>query len=77
MAKRKAESTKKLTCPLCMMVDALESCADSHGEFLKHMRNARIEFLEGIKSVVESHIDDLRKKNKSGSGSFKKVEVTD
>jgi hypothetical protein len=60
-----------------MMVDALEACTERHGEFVKHMRNARIEFLEGVKSVIETHIDDLQKKSKSGSGAFKKVEVTD
>lgn len=77
MAKKQTDATKKVMCPLCMMMDALNACADQHSEFVKHMRNARIEFLEGVKSVIESHIDDLQQKNKSGSGSFKKVEVTE
>jgi len=77
MAKKKAETKSKVLCPLCMMMDALGSCADQHREFVGHMRNARIEFLEGIKSVIDSHITDLREKGKSGSGSFTKVEVTD
>lgn len=77
MAKKQTDATRKVMCPLCMMMDALSACGEQHGEFIKHMRNARIELLEGVKSVIESHIDDLQKKNKSGSGAFKKVEVTE
>ncbi|NOZ24414.1 MAG: hypothetical protein GXP25_25325 [Planctomycetes bacterium] len=76
MAKKKAEEKRTLTCPLCMMMEAMGDCVDRHEGFVKHMRNARIEFLEGIRSVIDAHIDDLKGKGKSGSG-FKKVEVTD
>ena len=77
MGKSKPESGMRWNCPLCLVMDAMGACAERRGEFIKHMRNAKIEFLEGIKSLVESHIEDLRKKNKSGAESFKKVEVTD
>lgn len=76
MAKTKTDAVKKLTCPLCLMMEAFESCAERHEGVMKHIRAARIEFLEGVKSLVESQIDDLRKKNKGGSG-FKKIEVTE
>ncbi|MEW6358243.1 MAG: hypothetical protein AB1696_18055 [Planctomycetota bacterium] len=77
MAKKKAEGKRTLTCPLCMMMEAMGDCVERHEGFVKHMRNARIEFLQGIRSVIDAHIEDLEKKNKSGAGSYKKVEVTD
>jgi len=76
MAKKKAEEKRTMLCPLCMMMEAMGQCAERHEDFVKHMRNARVEFLEGIRSVIDAHIEDLQDKGKSGGG-FKKVEVTD
>lgn len=41
-------------------------------DFLKHMRNARVEFLEAIKSLIEARIDQL--KGKKGAR-LKRIEV--
>ncbi len=41
-------------------------------EFLEHMRNARLEFLEAIKSLVQARIDQV--KGKKGA-KLKKIEV--
>ncbi|MCJ2520871.1 MAG: hypothetical protein LN412_08025 [Candidatus Thermoplasmatota archaeon] len=41
-------------------------------DFLEHMRNARLEFLEAIKSLVQARIDQV--KGKTGA-KLKKIEV--
>jgi hypothetical protein len=34
--------------------------AERNSPFLEHMNNARIEFLEGIKSLIDARIDTLK-----------------
>ncbi len=41
-------------------------------DFLKHMKNARLEFLEAMKSLVQARIDMI--KGKKGS-TLKRIEV--
>ncbi len=41
-------------------------------DFLKHIKNARLEFLEAIKSLVQARIDQV--KGKKGA-KLKKIEV--
>lgn len=41
-------------------------------DFLKHLRNARVEFLEAIKSLIQARIDQL--KGEKGA-KLKRIEV--
>jgi len=75
MAKGEKEKDRAVECPFCMALEVLRSVADRNSELVKHFQQARIEILEGIKSVLERHIEDLKKGDKRSR--MKKVEVTD
>ncbi len=73
MAKAGAKSEKQeLVCPLCRFLSEVCEGLEAKSEFWGHFNNARIEFLEGIKGLIDSRIASLRKREKKVT----KIEVS-
>ena len=69
---------ERLECPLCLLFSKLKEMGGRKSEFWGHMNNARIEFLEGIKSLIDERIEALKKtKEKTRGKRFSKIEVGD
>lgn len=49
------------TCPWCHFQKYLEASADKNAAFFMHMNRARIEFLEGMKALIDSQIKAAKK----------------
>ena len=60
-AKKTTEEEENFICPMCLVVRCLRDMVDKKSPFFEHMNNARIEFLEGIKSLIDGRIEAVRK----------------
>lgn len=82
MAKKKEKKEKEArkdpgTCPICYLQQCAKDAADKNAEFFAHMNRARIEFLKGIKSLVDSQIKDAQKRTDEGERKVSKIRVED
>ena len=69
---------ERLECPFCLFFSQLKEVGGRKSEFWGHMNNARIEFLEGIKSLIDERIETLKKTREKTKGKkFSKIEVRD
>ena len=73
--KKKKEST--VDCPMARFCRDMENAFGKDSKFAAHLRRSRIEFLKGVKSIVEDRIDSLEKRaNKKEKGKkIEKIEV--
>lgn len=75
MGKEQDKSERQeLVCPFCKLLAEICECFEQKAEFMKHFNNARIEFLEGIKSLIDARIESLRKRTTQKK--VTKIEVT-
>lgn len=77
MAKQIKEERKEISeCPLCTLFTIGSRVFGKESEFYRHMINARIEFLQAIKSLIDSRIESLEKTEKTPKKKkFTKIEV--
>ena len=76
MAAKKKDSEEKIVCPVGTLFADLEKSFGAKSPFYKHMNRARIEFLKGIKSLLDERIERLEKKNsKKASTKMTRVKV--
>ena len=67
-----------LECPFCLFFSKLKEMGGRKSEFWGHMNNSRIEFLEGIKSLIDDRIENMKRtKEKTKGKRFSKIEVGD
>ena len=50
----------EVKCPLYQLLDALCGRRAACGEFATHLRNARVELLLAVRSLIDRRIDALR-----------------
>jgi hypothetical protein len=63
-------------CPVGKFFMDLDKVFGRKSEFSKHMTQSRIEFLKGIRSMVDERINDLEKKqSKKGKKRMTKIKV--
>ena len=66
----------KYGCPVGDFFSNLEKAFGKDSDFLKHMRQSRIEFLKAVRSFVDHRIADLEKKKSStAKKKMDKIEV--
>jgi hypothetical protein len=79
--KKKASKTtgkeESFVCPLCLFLGCVRDATEKKSDFLQHMNNARIEFLEGIKSLIDERIEAAKKGTKAGKSKLTKIKVED
>jgi hypothetical protein len=61
-------------CPVGKFFMDLDKVFGRKSEFAKHMTQSRIEFLKGIRSLVDERIDSLEKQ-RSGRGKKKMTKI--
>ena len=63
-------------CPVGKFFMDLDKVFGRKSEFAKHMNQSRIEFLKGIRSLVDERIDNLEKQRSSrGKKKMTKIKV--
>lgn len=79
MATKKTEKNKEeaFVCPVCLLLGCLRETVDRESPFFEHMNNARIEFLEGIKSLIDQRIEAIKKGGGSRKSRLTKIKVED
>lgn len=76
MNKEKRTEETVLECPMVRFFRDLEKALGRKSKFLEHMTRSRIEFLKGVRALVDGHIEDLEKKADKRSGKrITKIEV--
>ena len=76
-AEKRAEKEKGFVCPMCFVAGCLKDMVDRKSDFFEHMTNARIEFLEGIKSLIDSHIEAIKKETGRKKSKLTRIKVED
>jgi len=67
MGRKKTETCdEKTVCPLGKIFKGLEDLSENAPEFKKHLDRSRLELLKAVKTLVDSKIKTLEKKNTSG-----------
>ena len=64
----KENKEEMAACPMGKFFTNLDRVFGKKSKFLEHMTQSRIEFLKGIKSLVDGRIEDLEKRHSSRSG---------
>jgi hypothetical protein len=70
MDEEKKTKDSTVYCPVARVCKELENAFGKESRFLEHLRRSRIEFLKGVKALVEDRIEDLEKR--AGKGNRKK-----
>jgi hypothetical protein len=75
MAKKK-RAEHGCECPVGRFLEDLDKAFGRQSEFSKHMTQSRIEFLKGIRSLVDERIDNLEQMQaKKGKKKMTKIKV--
>ena len=75
MAKKK-RTEYGFECPVGRLFTDLDKAFGKKSEFSKHMNQSRIEFLKGIRSLVDERIASIEKKGaKKGKKKMTKIKV--
>jgi hypothetical protein len=76
-AKKTTEKEEGFVCPVCVLLGCLRDMTDRKSAFLQHMNNARIEFLEGVKSLIDERIEAIKKGGGTRKSKLTKIKVED
>ncbi|MCF8120132.1 MAG: hypothetical protein K9L83_07980 [Deltaproteobacteria bacterium] len=67
MTKTKSEEkAHTVLCPVGRFFADLEKASGKDSAFFEHMKKSRVEFLKGIRSLVDERIEAIEKKGASG-----------
>jgi hypothetical protein len=72
---KEADKDEAFVCPVCLLMNCVRDLADRESPFFEHMNNARVEFLEGIKALVDSRIQAIKKGARSKRSRLTKIKV--
>ena len=72
----KKDKEERVFCPVGTFFTDLEKTFGRKSQFYNHMTRSRIEFLKGVKSLLDERIERLEKKNSKKTGAkMTKVKV--
>ena len=74
---KKVHKEEGLVCPVCQLVGCLREMSDRKSDFCKHMNNSWIEFLEGVKCLIDERIDTAKKSGKQKKSRLSRIKVQD
>ena len=58
----KKDKHQAIDCPVGRFFTDLEDCMGKQSKFFKHMTRSKVEFLKGIRSLLDERIDRYEKK---------------
>ena len=67
MAEKK-DKDQAVECPVGRFFMDLEDCMGKESKFFKHMTRSKVEFLKGIRSLLDERIDRYEKKDAKKAG---------
>ena len=67
MAEKKSEQ-ETTGCPLGGFFEDLEQAFGKKSQFFDHMTQSKLEFMKGIRSLLDARIDNLEKRRSGESG---------
>ena len=67
MAEKKSEQ-KTTSCPVGGFFEDLEQAFGKKSQFFEHMTQSKLEFMKGIRSLLDARIDNLEKRRSGESG---------
>ena len=73
MAEKKSEQ-KTAGCPVGSFFEDLEKAFGKKSQFFEHMTQSRLEFMRGIRSLLDARIENLEKK-RSGNPAKKMTKI--
>ena len=76
-AKKAKKEDEGFICPMCFVSRCLRDMVDRKSPFFEHMNNARVEFLEGIKSLIDERIEAIKKGSGTRKSRLTKIKVED
>jgi hypothetical protein len=74
---KKADKDEAFVCPVWLLLGCIRDLADTESPFFKHMNNARVEFLEGIKALIDARIQAIKKGTGSKRSGLMRIKVED
>jgi hypothetical protein len=74
---KKADKDEAFVCPVCVLLGCVRDLVDTESPVFKHMNNARVEFLEGIKALIDARIQVIKKGTGSKRSRLMKIKVED
>jgi hypothetical protein len=74
---KKADKDEAFVCPVCVLLSCVRDLVDTESPVFKHMNNARVEFLEGIKALIDARIQAIKKGTGSKRSGLMKIKVED
>jgi hypothetical protein len=74
MAKKENEPVE-VRCPVYGLLEKLAGACSCPSEFLEHVKNAKVEMLLAVRSLIDQRIETLRKPPEKKQGS-KRIKVT-
>jgi hypothetical protein len=74
---KKADKDEAFVCPVCVLLSCVRDLVDTESPVFKHMNNARVEFLEGIKALIDARIQAIKKGTGSKRSRLMKIKVED
>ena len=75
--KKTGREDEGFICPVCLVMRCLRDTVDRKSPFFEHMNNARVEFLEGIKSLIDERIEAIKKGPGTRKSRLTKIKVED
>jgi len=73
MTEKKSEQ-KTAGCPVGSFFEDLEKAFGDKSQFFEHMSQSKLEFMKGIRSLLDARIDSLEKK-RSGNPAQKPTKI--
>jgi hypothetical protein len=74
---KKADKDEAFVCPVCVLLGCVRDLVDTESPVCEHMNNARVEFLEGIKALIDARIQAIKKGTGSKRSRLMKIKVED
>jgi len=62
-------------CPVGKFFKDMDEILGRKSKFIEHMKQSRIEFLKGIRSLIDDRINDLEKSRKRAGEKMTKIKV--
>lgn len=75
--RKKMVEEEAFVCPIYKLLGWVGEMVDKESPFYEHMNNARMEFLEGIKALIDARIQAIKKETASKKSKLTKIKVED
>jgi hypothetical protein len=74
---KKAKKEEDLGCPVCQIKECIKEMTDRKSPAFDHLNKSWIEFLEGVRCLVDERIKAAKKRAKKGKSKLTKIKVED